>query len=63
VIPGTDLGPRCNDFDNNSFGRCTGTSMSTPMIASAAALITALDVDITPDQIQQILIDSANIAS
>jgi len=37
--------------------------MSTPMIASAAALITALDVDITPDQLQKLLIDSANIAS
>jgi len=43
-----------------SYATMSGTSMATPFVAGLAALLFALDADLTPDDIETILADSAH---
>lgn len=47
-------------LDGSNFGRNTGTSMASPVVAAAAALVRKQDPSLTPDQVYEILRASAD---
>lgn len=74
AAPGTNIlcpTPRTfNDKDKNSVESCdsystqmtlTGTSYSAPLVAAATALIKSIDPDITPEEVKQIIKDTAYV--
>lgn len=44
---------------NNAYGYKNGTSMATPMVTAAAAMMYSLNPDITPDEVKKILTETA----
>ena len=56
VAPGSDI---YSTLPNGAYGTETGTSMSTPMVAAAAALIDGLRPGMSPSEIRAHLISSA----
>lgn len=46
---------------DGKYFRLSGTSMSTPMVAGAAALLLQSEPDLTPDQVKRRLVDSARL--
>jgi len=63
--PHIDIGAPGRDVLSTSLGgtyiRATGTSMATPHISAAAALLKARSPSLTPDQIQTIIVNSVDI--
>lgn len=55
--PGTDV---YNALPDNSYDFLDGTSMSTPMVAGGAALLKSHNSSLTPKQIRDILVATAN---
>lgn len=67
--PGTDImstSPRNEKNDvieesNEMMMRVSGTSMATPLVSAAAAMIKSIDPDITPAEVKQIIKDNAYV--
>ncbi len=60
LAPGTDIVSA--DITNNDyysgFGKCSGTSMSAPLVTAAVALIMTVAPDLDSESIRDILIDA-----
>ena len=67
--PGTDIrstSPRNEkngeiEESNKMMMRVSGTSMATPLVSAAAAMIKSIDPDITPEEVKQIIKDTAYV--
>ena len=51
------------DSNSNSYNFKSGTSMATPIVAGSVALLLSLKPYLTPAQVEQIIVNSANVAS
>lgn len=48
-------------FPNDSYGTISGTSMATPHVTGAAALVWSVEPDISPTEMKQLLMDSGEV--
>ncbi|MGB5985329.1 MAG: S8 family serine peptidase, partial [Desulfobacterales bacterium] len=62
MAPGSDVvsADITNGNLSDGFGYCNGSSMAAPHVTAAAALMLAIDPTLTNDDIQQILVDTAD---
>jgi subtilisin family serine protease len=56
LAPGVNV---ISTYLERGFGRCSGTSMATPHVTSAVALMIALNPQLTPQEVEQILSETA----
>jgi len=60
AAPGVDI---LSTFPGNDYARLSGTSMATPHVAGAAALLKSIAPDLTPEIIKDILLENAQPVS
>ena len=57
IAPGVDV---FSSYSNNQYGTGTGTSYAAPCVAGCAALVLAVDPDITRDELRQLMRDNTD---
>jgi hypothetical protein len=57
--PGKTYSSRCQDADGDGYATCTGTSMATPYVTAAAALVRSVNPLLTAGNVRQLLTGTA----